>query len=51
MKADKELKDYIKKRYEFFNSIRDLLRDIELNKLDNIIEAYDIADNMSDKLY
>lgn len=48
---EKIIKDHIDDIYEKFREIRDKLDSFDLNNLDRIYEAFDIADNMADGLY
>ena len=46
-----ELEMYINEIEGKFNTIRDLLNDIDIRNLDNIVEASEIATSMSNELY
>ena len=49
--GDDELEMYINEIEEKFNTIRNLLDDIDIRKLDNITKASEIATSMSNDLY
>ena len=46
-----ELEVYINEIEQKFNTIRNLLDDIDIRNLDNIVEASEIATSMSNDLY
>ena len=49
--GDDELELYINEIEQKFNTIRDLLNDIDIRNLENIVEACEIATAMSNELY
>ena len=44
----KDLIDYVETK---FDEIKDLLNNVSIDRLENITEAYELADSTSDELY
>ena len=49
--GDDELEMYINEIEQKFNTIRNLLDDIDIRNLDNIVKASEIATSMGNELY